>query len=992
MASPYSQPTQFTPYQELVDKNLLSKALAYRQEKYDFNRAKVQEAIQKISSLDFAKSQDEEYFYNRLQNIENAINQYGAGDLSLDSRSDYLTGFIGQSVDDRVMNGYMGTLAGRNINSGAQASMEEGLYDERNHAYSLQDYNKWVSDGQTGSQFKGNSNYIEYTDFDAMIRENVLDKIDPEGFFQFDPMGNYTYLSTEGEAITPDRIKSQVSLYIANNPNIQRQLRINSWAQFQGMDDETFFAQTQDNVTQPYDNLISQISTAKYDLAVSTDPEKSAKLAEEIQVLEAGLKNYNNSLSNKNRASLEYQLYTNDLLNGYADAYQEMSITGMGFETNQGALQMAMHNDKMSFEREKLASQQAQDFYDRAQEGYIAVINAYNSGEPGAALQAEQLFDAYSQSLSYMDGPLGMVNPITAVYGITDFADFVNKQDSGDLVMSEITDISELSIDGYAATMEEAMNTFNTNNKQLEQLYTSVWGSTTVEGGGTVMDLFKYTAKEAAELGKPELEGTMNYSALANDFAKEDGLFSAEVLAKYGKQLPTSNEMSTGESFGQFKLRFDTEFADVNELYKVDKEVMKNIETSVEAWFGAADALTEGNAFQEAFRRNPTIELAGGTLTKNPGEDFYRFDLDVGLMGNMDLTDFQANLLLDNSNGEVLRLTDYKLSEQEAKWLVGEELFRKEGRLDMFLPSRAGEKITTPSGRVVTQDQIETIDLSTIRADMNAVFQKRFGGVFKTADYTVSLGSPASRNQAAYILKIANAQGLDLGDMAPFQDGEVIRTAMEATQKLDEEGGKSMGDLGIRGMRYGLAPGGNSVYVKAEVFDADDGKFEEQTVVIPRSTIPVGTSLYEELNDDYEASKRLRQNKAFESSMFENMPQNATTDKTFSSYDYGPGTLKDERGRTVEYTNVNLQTGARFVKSGGGNSVGPVIIMTGTMADGSTTSFSYNQYVNRATTLNGTLEILNNSLGPMIDPYSPSYNQLAAEEIMGSRNMVPMEN
>jgi hypothetical protein len=177
----------------------------------------------------------------------------------------------------------------------------------------------------------------------------------------------------------------------------------------------------------------------------------------------------------------------------------------------------------------------------------------------------------------------------------------------------------------------------------------------------------------------------------------------------------------------------------------------------------------------------------------------------------------------------------------------------------MFLPSRAGEEITTPSGRVVTQDQIETIDLSTIRADMNAVFQKRFGGVFKTADYTVSLGSPASRNQAAYILKIANAQGLDLGDMAPFQDGEVIRTAMEATQKLDEEGGKSMGDLGVRGMRYGLAPGGNSVYVKAEVFDADDGEFEEQTVVIPRSTIPVGTSLYEELNDDYEASKRLRQ-------------------------------------------------------------------------------------------------------------------------------------
>jgi hypothetical protein len=66
--------------------------------------------------------------------------------------------------------------------------------------------------------------------------------------------------------------------------------------------------------------------------------------------------------------------------------------------------------------------------------------------------------------------------------------------------------------------------------------------------------------------------------------------------------------------------------------------------------------------------------------------------------------------------------------------------------------------------------------------------------------------------------------------------------------------------------------------------------------------------------------------------------------------------------------------------------------MTGTMADGSTNSFSYNQYVNSATSLNGTLEILNNSLDPMINPYSPSYNQLAVEEIMSSRNMVPMEN
>ena len=45
MATAYSKPLQYTPYQEQWNKELLAKALQYKQDKYDFNREKVKNTI-----------------------------------------------------------------------------------------------------------------------------------------------------------------------------------------------------------------------------------------------------------------------------------------------------------------------------------------------------------------------------------------------------------------------------------------------------------------------------------------------------------------------------------------------------------------------------------------------------------------------------------------------------------------------------------------------------------------------------------------------------------------------------------------------------------------------------------------------------------------------------------------------------------------------------------------------------------------------------------
>ena len=71
MATAYSQPLQYTPYQEQWNKELLGKALQYKQDKYDTNRQVIKNTIAQVSNIDLLKDQDAEYLYDRLQTVVN---------------------------------------------------------------------------------------------------------------------------------------------------------------------------------------------------------------------------------------------------------------------------------------------------------------------------------------------------------------------------------------------------------------------------------------------------------------------------------------------------------------------------------------------------------------------------------------------------------------------------------------------------------------------------------------------------------------------------------------------------------------------------------------------------------------------------------------------------------------------------------------------------------------------------------------------------------
>ena len=237
MATAFDQPRQYTPYQEQYNKELILKALTYKQGKYDVNRAKIQQTISSLTSLDLAKEEDANYLYNKVQGLTQTINKYGMGDLSLDSRTDYLRGQISSLADENVLNAFQGTKMVRNIQKGADEAWKNGTYSDDNYAFSMKDAIKWLNDGQVGSKYTGNSKFVPFTDYHPLFMD-AIKSLEGEVYSILNPTTNqFEYYKENGKKLSAARIRDALDLVVSSNPNVAQQLQVNAWAQFQDMDE-----------------------------------------------------------------------------------------------------------------------------------------------------------------------------------------------------------------------------------------------------------------------------------------------------------------------------------------------------------------------------------------------------------------------------------------------------------------------------------------------------------------------------------------------------------------------------------------------------------------------------------------------------------------------------------------------------------------------------------------------------------------------------------
>jgi len=347
MATAYSKPLQYTPYQEQWNKELLAKALQYKQDKYDFNREKVKNTIGQTLRLDLIKDQDSEYLYDRLQSVVNTLNTQGLGDLSLDGRADYLSGYVAQVADQRVLNGYLGTQKVRRLQEEAEAAKKTGEYSDINYSYSMKDLSAWVNDGQVGSAVPvgANTSYVPFVDkFDVL--QEVADKLKPDSVVRFEPFGGsgYTWYSQNGDILDQDELISAFNLKIASDPKLADQFRVDSWAQNQGVAEEDFLADTRENYqdyTEYYQDVYTTLRDAKNKTIVTEEKEY---LQQQMDVAKESIKYYEDLAARSDedilarREDIEYNNYRTDYLQVLANtlAYEQWDKPSL--EVDRGAI------------------------------------------------------------------------------------------------------------------------------------------------------------------------------------------------------------------------------------------------------------------------------------------------------------------------------------------------------------------------------------------------------------------------------------------------------------------------------------------------------------------------------------------------------------------------------------------------------------------------------------------------------------------------------
>lgn len=380
MATAYSQPLQYTPYQEQWNKELLGKALQYKQDKYDTNRQVIKNTIAQVSNIDLLKDQDAEYLYDRLQSVINNLNTQGAGDLSLESRADYLTGYVADVADQKVMNGYVGTRAYRNIVAEHQEKLKTGEASDLNLAFSLQDVNSWANDGQMGSALPAgaNTSYVPYVDL-YKTYEEVAKNLEPGSYVIFDQFGDsgFTWYSREDVELAPERLVMAFNLATQSNQKLNGQLQVNAWGANFSVSDAQFLQEFRADAQNDIDGLKSYVEELKVTKASLISDSDKELVDANIAAYESQIGMYSQGLAASdedilaNKEAYQFAKYKESYLMDLAGVFSYTKMGKPTLEVDQGRLAKykeqqanARSSADRALEREKMRIENRKDIND----------------------------------------------------------------------------------------------------------------------------------------------------------------------------------------------------------------------------------------------------------------------------------------------------------------------------------------------------------------------------------------------------------------------------------------------------------------------------------------------------------------------------------------------------------------------------------------------------------------------------------------------------
>lgn len=486
MATPFSKPLEYAEYIEPVDMDLLLKAVTYKQGKYDLNKQRVSNLVNQAITMPFAKEEDREYFDSRMAGLINELNRYGAGDLSSDTRADYLVGFLSQAADESVANGVEGTLWKQQYDASALEARKENpeSFSERNYQYGLQNYNEWLNDRQVGTDVndysnpwtgKGVGRYQPFVNVDAMLREE-LEKIDPEITFEISPFGNgIQYYKNKYELITDEKLLNSINLQVEGNPQLQTQLDINAWSTYSGATSEQLTPQIQEyyqgKAAEAGKNIEyfrqQKAGASTQELAIINQEIDNLKKLQNNFTQQASLESVNATLANPSaRVATLKNLYRDGLYSSYAYQYAQTNLVDMDIFTDEAAKISATASANAEAERMKQANDVLLKAYEADGKGETALADAYvgyledvlqfNYEVPGTGIVSPSGMMALHRM-----GEVGTALKDESIQNVSITQQFLAKQAITQQQVDEAISSIASSTDLYGATRAETVATIN---------------------------------------------------------------------------------------------------------------------------------------------------------------------------------------------------------------------------------------------------------------------------------------------------------------------------------------------------------------------------------------------------------------------------------------------------------------------------------------------------------------------------------------------------
>ena len=340
MANAYTSPVTYSPTISTMDiAQLTGQVQTALQQRFDINVAKVDDLIQKITTVPLVRDKDKKYLGDRLGSLLSMVDANSKVDMTNNNVTRQISNYISTAIDDNVKEQVANSQKIQSFQQEAARIKKEkpDMYNDANYAYAL-DKSGYADYVNEKTDSIGNLQYTPYYDVTKNLNEPLEKWAKEMGFEKVvdsSVEGGYIYKTVKGKTLTEEQIANFVENRIATDSNLRQQLMIDSHYKYRGVSDENLLKNYKEAVKPVLSNMDMIITEVDYQIK-NTNPDdaeklqllnqKKATLTSKRQIAESQANG-----EGYNRDSFLFNNHVNNLTESYKKTFGYAAITDIDF-------------------------------------------------------------------------------------------------------------------------------------------------------------------------------------------------------------------------------------------------------------------------------------------------------------------------------------------------------------------------------------------------------------------------------------------------------------------------------------------------------------------------------------------------------------------------------------------------------------------------------------------------------------------------------------